>query len=214
MIESALHPSIKEAADLLLPLFPDYVAGQSMLTDPDRIKLILQQLPADLSRVRESLEEQWSGSGDDHKRWNTLQRFLTEQGRSNVAKEIVLKMLYPRLDVHVTTGVNHLLKSPFCAHPKTGFICVPFEPSRLDEFDPMSVPKLSELVAQLNASKLSSENGEEKHLLAYKHTALKPAIEVFERFVNRVAAPRSSHQTAAAPELDAVRLPTPRSVVA
>lgn len=61
-------------------------------------------------------------------------------------EEITLMFLYPRLDAHVSTDIGHLLKAPFCVHPKTGKVCVPFKTENLNTFDPFTAPTLPELV--------------------------------------------------------------------
>jgi DNA primase small subunit len=48
---------------------------------------------------------------------------------------LVLSYLYPRLDINVSSNINHLLKAPFCVHPKTGNVCVPFDPKKYEELD-------------------------------------------------------------------------------
>lgn len=66
-------------------------------------------------------------------------------------ERIILFYVFPRLDVNVSTHRNHLLKSPFVIHPKTGKVCVPiFDIETCERFDPDGVPTLSGLVKELN----------------------------------------------------------------
>jgi DNA primase small subunit len=87
----------------------------------------------------------------------------------HIIEEIMLQYCYPRLDSEVTKGMNHLLKSPFCVHPKTGIfklysyeylkankfvqignVCVPIDAEKVENFDPFKVPTIVELNEQLD----------------------------------------------------------------
>lgn len=65
-------------------------------------------------------------------------------------EDIVLQYTYPRLDAEVSKHRNHLLKAPFCVHPKTGRVCVPVDPTTIDEFEPENVPTVGRLLQELN----------------------------------------------------------------
>jgi len=75
-------------------------------------------------------------------------------------EDIVLQYTYPRIDAEVSKHRNHLLKAPFCVHPKTGRICVPVDPEKIDEFDPELVPTVGQLLRELDATTPES-TGEE-----------------------------------------------------
>ncbi|VDP49991.1 unnamed protein product [Heligmosomoides polygyrus] len=65
-------------------------------------------------------------------------RKLTNAGRSAVAEYLSLIVVG---STH--SGLNHLLKSPFCIHPKTGNVAVPLDVSKIREFDVTTCPRFS-----------------------------------------------------------------------
>ncbi|KAL4217033.1 primase [Mactra antiquata] len=92
--------------------------------------------------------------------------------------------LIPEENVNVSKGVNHLLKSPFCIHPKTGRVCVPIDPDNVDSFDAFKVPTISEIVDELNHVEPTSEDG--KRIKDYKRTSMKGYMEIFDKFLTNL----------------------------
>ncbi|RLN70175.1 hypothetical protein BBJ28_00000287 [Nothophytophthora sp. Chile5] len=86
---------------------------------------------------------------------DATKRFAAAELRTCL-QEIVMAYLYPRLDANVSKQRNHLLKSPFAVHPKTGRVCVPINVAEMEAFNPFEVPTLGQLQDELNAEKATT----------------------------------------------------------
>ena len=103
-------------------------------------------------------------------------------------QDIVLEYTYPRLDVEVSKKQIHLLKSPFVIHPGTGRVCVPIDLRRVEKFDPLGVPTVTELLGEIDAWDSASKkpdrgDDDSKKLQDYEKTSLKPYVDYFRAHV-------------------------------
>ena len=73
--------------------------------------------------ARSDCRRDFEAAPNSVKRWDLLVRNVSAHLKTKADRvlwEIQLQYSYPRLDINVSKGMNHLLKSPFCVHPKTG----------------------------------------------------------------------------------------------
>lgn len=103
----------------------------------------------------------------------------------HVIDEIKVQYCYPRLDIAVTKGLNHLLKAPFCVHPKTSRVCIPFDVKNVDSFDVRAVPTLDSLKKEVDEYDAKSNVGGDQ-VKYYARTQLKQSIEIFEDFIAKL----------------------------
>lgn len=167
----ALHPFLVRSYSEVLERFFEtkLLLSQNIFSTEDRYEKILEMIP-DKSATSE-LRGKWQtkkGSKEDINvvRWEQLKNTLQSgkykaQGLRRCVEEIVFSFTYPRLDMEVSRHMNHLLKAPFCVHPKTGRVCVPIDPNHCDEFDPTTVPTLSQLFEELNIGGTRAEDENE-----------------------------------------------------
>ncbi|KAJ3354537.1 hypothetical protein HDU91_005763 [Kappamyces sp. JEL0680] len=149
----------------LLGVIPDEGVGRERLTHsyPQRTgpRLVLESLSAGSQEVGDAADKAAPEQGTDS-------AVTQKPGLDSIARDIVFQYSYPRLDSHVSIGLNHLLKSPFCVHPKTGRVCIPIDPVKCSEFDPFKVPSLQELIDEP----------------AGKASSLQPHLDYFKSFCN------------------------------
>jgi DNA primase small subunit len=218
------HPAIGKAYKILRRTFEDKILPQQkLLTDPVHKEAILAYLPSE--PVRAEIRGRWAALGDDdsdegmrvnEEKWDALvDLVLTESAALVKAKEhraarameksikdIVFAYTYPRLDMEVSKKMNHLLKAPFCVHPKTGKVCVPIDPADAWSFNPDTVCTVGGLLNQLNTGGKTSGagNGDEK----WKGTGMEKAVETFRTcFLDGLQTESKDNLTAKAREVAA-----------
>ena len=65
-------------------------------------------------------------------------------------KNIMLCLTYPRLDINVSKHLNHLLKAPFCIHPKTGLLSVPLNEKDILNFKMENITEIDDTIDSIN----------------------------------------------------------------
>lgn len=171
----------------------DVLEAQDPWASSEKAERLLGLLPD--KSLNDSLRKRWDSSPGRSSalKWQDIDavartgasRTLDPRHLLEAKQDVVLEYAYPRLDIEVSKRLNHLLKSPFVVHPKTGRVCVPIDTRNLDEFDPLSVPTVQTLVREIDEWKedKSVAAAEGKTMQDWEKTSLRPYIELFRSFV-------------------------------
>ncbi|KAI5813839.1 eukaryotic and archaeal DNA primase small subunit [Pyronema omphalodes] len=191
-----LHPHLSRSLDVLIENF-----GQEILRDQDpwreeeKAERLLELLQD--KTLAAELRKQWSSEPgrSSKKKWDDINSAASKTSSSTLnalklksAKEdIIFEYLYPRLDAEVSKHLNHLLKSPFVVHPGTGRVCVPIDHENPENFDPLTVPTVRQLLKEIDewesTHKEDAPMTEEDKISDVDKTSLKPYADYFRRFV-------------------------------
>ncbi|KAM8802747.1 DNA primase small subunit [Rhynchonycteris naso] len=216
-LSEKIHPFVRKSINIINKYFEEYaLVDQDILGNKESCNKILALVPENIlsqdhfysmflnspSPIYDELQQIFQKHNSSLQRWEHLKEYLKKAKYLNDSKndkcgpwlewEIMLQYCFPRLDINVSKGINHLLKSPFSVHPKTGRISVPIDLQKVDQFDPFTVPTVSSICRELDAisTKEEKENRAESNIKHrtrdYKKTSLGPYINIFEQFLENL----------------------------
>jgi DNA primase small subunit len=191
-ISIPMHPTLAKAyTEELLPFFNHYILGSEaqgcfgILDTPASQAKLLDMFGEENASIKEHFLDQWERKEETGMaRWTKLSEYVKKKHpkASSILVEIVFSYTYPRLDVNVSKGMNHLLKSPWCIHPKTGRVCVPLDPEMAATFDPSQTPTLRGCADDLDAAHKAGTLTAGKDISS---TALHKYEAAFDAFLKR-----------------------------
>ncbi|XP_037370928.1 DNA primase small subunit isoform X2 [Talpa occidentalis] len=168
-LSEKMHPFVRKSIDIIKKYFEKYaLVDQDILENKASWDKILALVP---ETVHEELQQEFQKHHSSLQRWECLKASMHKSNIKNDKwlEEIMLQYCFPRLDVNVSKGINHLLKSPFSVHPKTGRISVPIDLQKVDQFDPFTVPTISSICQELDVISANEEEKEDKAESDVKH---------------------------------------------
>ncbi|KAL6852776.1 p48 polypeptide of DNA primase [Amphichorda felina] len=194
-VRRPLHPHLARSLEILKTHFQqDVLETQDPWDTDERAEKLLQLLPD--QALNDSLRRKWDAAPGraSTSKWADIDA-LAKTGASKkldskalleAKQDIVLEYTYPRLDIEVSKKLNHLLKSPFVVHPGTGRVCVPIDTKNLEDFDPLGVPTVHSLLAEIDSWEGDGQDEKTKSISDWEKTSLKPYIDNFRLFVHGV----------------------------
>ncbi|VVC94385.1 unnamed protein product [Leptidea sinapis] len=174
-----LHSSIRRAINIIEKYFKELLEDQEFLSTTERLSTFLKIIPDETLRhqIEKVLDKMPTSS---LQRWESFVDIYNNYCKENVTairkmkhliEEIMIQYCYPRLDINVTKGFNHLLKSPFSIHPKTGKVSIVFKPEFARDIKLDEVPTIYTLLDDA-----SPEN-------AQHQTNMRTAVKNFQEVV-------------------------------
>ena len=168
-LQNPLHPAYVRAIKICDEYFRDVLDEQNLLNNEKGQNLLMALLKAYFHNDFDSIKVSQIFSDPEIKKstikLNQIKDVILSNKRPENKKlkqdstedifnlcinDFKLNILYPRLDINVSTHINHLLKSPFCIHPKTGLVAVPLSEEDIMKFKMDNIPRLDQLINDYN----------------------------------------------------------------